>query len=52
MPIPVPTGTDEKNLDLGECIRFLRKEGYTDPEQREAICFSVWRKAHGKEKKK
>ena len=45
-PIPVTKGTDEKNLDMGECIRFLRKEGYTDSEQRVAICFAKWRKAH------
>jgi len=44
MPIPVPKSKD--NLD--ECIRALRKEGYTDSDQRVAICMSKWRKAHGK----
>lgn len=48
MPIPIPTGTDEKHLDLGACIRALRREGETDSEKRVAWCFSLWRKAHGK----
>lgn len=52
MPIPVPTGEDEKHLDMGDCIRALRREGYTDSEQRVAICMSTWRKAHGKKEKK
>jgi hypothetical protein len=52
MPIPVPTGEDEKSIDMGECIRFLRKEGYTDSKQRIAICMSQWRKAHGKKQPK
>lgn len=47
MPIPVPTKDKKGNLDLGECIRFLRKEGYSDQEQRVAICMSTYRKAHG-----
>jgi len=51
MPIPTPTGTDEKNLDLGSCIRALRKEGYSDSKQRVAICMSKWRKAHGKKRR-
>ena len=48
MPIPTPTGPDEKNVDMGSCIRALRKEGETDSDKRVAICFSLWRKAHGK----
>jgi len=52
MPIPVPKSPD----DLGECIRFLRREGYTDSDQRVAICLDLYRKAHGtaqpKEKEK
>ena len=43
MPIPIPK--DES--DLGACIRHLRKKGYTDSEQRVAICMSTYRKAHG-----
>ena len=43
MPIPVPKSED----DLGSCIRFLRKEGYSDNDQRVAICLSTYRKAHG-----
>ena len=43
-PIPIPP--DENSL--GECIRFLRKEGYADNDQRVAICLSKYRKAHGK----
>jgi hypothetical protein len=41
MPIPVPTSED----DLGECIRFLRQEGYDDSAERVAICLSTFRKA-------
>ena len=56
MPIPVPTKDEQGNLDLGACIRFLRREGYTDSEQRVAICMSTYRKAHSipepKKKKK
>lgn len=49
MPVPVPKGTDEKNLDLGPCIRFLRRENpEMDQEQRVAVCMSTWREAHGK----
>lgn len=48
MPIPTPTGSDEKNLDMGPCIRALRQEGVSDSEERLARCFSLWRKAHGK----
>jgi hypothetical protein len=44
MPIPVPKSED----DLGACIRALRREGYTDNEQRVAICLSMYRKEHGK----
>lgn len=53
MPVPTPTGSDEKHLDLGPCIRALRREGVTDSDERLARCFSLWRKAHGvKEPKK
>ena len=53
MPIPVPTGEDEKHLDMGACIRFLRKENpEMEPAQRVAVCFSTWRKAHGIPEKK
>jgi len=45
MPIPVPKEDANGNPDLGECIRFLRKEGYTDSKQRVAICLNVYRKA-------
>lgn len=48
MPIPTPTGEDEHNVDMGACIRALRREGYNDHKQRVAICMSKWRKAHGK----
>jgi len=49
MPIPVPTTDKEGNADLGNCIRFLRKEKPDmPPEQREAICLDLWRKATGK----
>ena len=41
-PIPIPKSED----DLGECIRFLRKEGYKDSNQRVAICLRTYRKAH------
>jgi len=43
MPIPTPSSPD----DLGACIRALRREGYTDSDQRVAICLSKYRKAHG-----
>jgi len=43
MPIPIPKSKD----DLGPCIRFLRREGYTENDQRIAICLSTYRKAHG-----
>ena len=53
MPIPIPKGKDEKHLDMGECIRFLRKERPDmEANQRVAVCFSVWRKAHGKSEPK
>lgn len=52
MPIPTPTGKDEKHLNLGACIRALRREGYTDSDQRIAICMSKWRKARGKPARK
>ena len=45
MPIPIPTRDKAGNVDLGSCIRFLRKEGYTDSKQRVAICLNVYRKA-------
>ena len=49
LPIPVPQGEDEKRLDLGPCIRFLRRENpEMDNEQRIAVCMSTWRKAQGK----
>ena len=49
MPAPVPKGEDEKNLDLGPCIRFFRRENpEMTSEQRIAACFSTWRQAHGK----
>ncbi len=51
MPIPVPRGESEKNLDMGSCIRALRREGYSDSKQRVAICYSKWRKAHGTKEK-
>ncbi len=40
---PIPTPKTEK--DLGECIKFLKKEGYTDNDQRVAICLSTYRKS-------
>jgi hypothetical protein len=43
MPIPVPSSED----DLGECIRFLRREGYDDSEERVAICLSKFRESQG-----
>jgi len=51
MPIPTPTGGTEKDIDMGACIRALRREGYSDHKQRVAICMSKWRKAHGKKEK-
>ncbi len=49
MPAPVPKGEDEKNLDLGPCIRFFRRENpEMTSEQWVAACFSTWRRAHGK----
>ncbi len=47
---PIPTPTSEN--DLGACIRALRKEGYTNSDQRVAICLSVYRRAHGKKQPK
>lgn len=43
MPIPVP----KSDKDMGECIKFLMKEGGRKPEQCQAICYSIYRKAHG-----
>jgi len=43
MPIPVPKSEN----DLGACIRALRREGYTDNDQRVKICLEKYRKAHG-----
>ena len=51
MPIPTPTGENEKDIDMGACIRALRREGNSDQDQRVAICMSKWRKAHGKKEK-
>ncbi len=51
-PIPIPTGEDEKNIDMGACIRALRREGYTDNKQRVKICMEKWRKSHGKSEPK
>lgn len=48
MPIPTPTGETEDSMDMGACIRVLRREGYSDSDQRVAICASKWRRAHGK----
>ena len=48
MPVPVPTGEDENNLNMGSCIRALRREGVTDSDERLARCFSLWREAHNK----
>ena len=48
MPIPVPP---EKN-ELGECIRFLRREKpEMSSDQRVAVCLDVYRRAHGKKDK-
>ena len=52
MPIPTPTGETENNIDMGTCIRALRKEGYSNSDQRVAICMSKWRKVHGKKEDK
>lgn len=42
MPIPVPKSED----DLGQCIRFLRKENpEMKSDQRVAICLNLARKA-------
>lgn len=51
MPIPVPQADANGNPDLGSCIRFLRKEGYSDSDQRVAICLNLFRKHHPKSKK-
>lgn len=49
MPIPVP----KKEGDLGDCIRFLRKENpEMKSDQRVAVCLSVFRKAHNIEEPK
>jgi hypothetical protein len=42
-PIPIPTSED----DLGECIRFLRQNGYEDSEERVTMCLSTFRQAQG-----
>jgi len=48
-PIPVPKSED----DIGDCIRFLRKERPDmASDQRVAVCLSIYRKAHGKPEKK
>lgn len=46
MPIPTPKSEN----DLGACIRALRREGYTDNDQRVAICLDMYRKQHGGKK--
>jgi len=47
MPIPVPK-KQGKGYDLGNCIRFLRKERLDmKADQRVAVCLDVARKAHG-----
>jgi hypothetical protein len=46
-PIPVPSDTD----NLGECIRFLRKEGKPS-DQRIAICLNLARKGKKPTEKK
>lgn len=44
MPVPTPKSED----DLGECIRFLRRENpEMKQDQRVHICLSTYRKAHG-----
>lgn len=50
MPIPVPPMDKKGNFDLGECIRHLRRKGYSDSKQRIRICLETARKAHGKRK--
>ena len=48
MPLPIPKSEN----DLGACIRALRREGYTDNDQRVAICLDLYRKHHGGKKPK
>jgi len=43
--MPIPTPGSDKNL--GPCIEALKAEGYTDNDQRVAICLSKWRKSQG-----
>lgn len=44
--MPIPTPSSEK--DLGACISALKAEGYTDQDQRVAICLSKYRKSKKK----
>jgi hypothetical protein len=49
MPIPIPKTTTGGNADLGECIRFLRRENpEMSSDQRVAVCLNIWRKSKGK----
>lgn len=52
MPIPVPRKDKNGNPNLGECIRFLRRENPDmSSDQRVAICLNIYRKAHGIKRK-
>jgi hypothetical protein len=39
--MPIPTSED----DLGECIRFLRRNDYNDSQERVEMCLNAFRKS-------
>jgi hypothetical protein len=50
MPTP-PTEGESKDQFMGRCMSVMHKEAKDKPQdQQVAICFSMWRKAHPKDK--
>lgn len=50
MPTP-PNQGESKNDFMGRCMTYMHKNDSARPQaQQVAICFSMWRKAHPKDK--
>ena len=49
--MPTPKENESKNEFMGRCISMRHKENPSeDNKQSVAVCFSIWRKAHPKDK--
>jgi len=49
--MPTPKEGESKNEFMGRCVPMRHGEHPSEPnEQSVAVCFSIWRKAHPKDK--